>query len=421
MLLNLSNYSEKIEYRTIDSDCYVSFTLNNSSYNIAEYHLKMIKENRMDNFTDFNYFIIDDTVTFNYKVTSLISLDYFLKNSKLTRDEVISLLRGMINAFKNISLYQLNANCICFDMEYMYIDINTFEPYLLYFPVEIESAIGYIEFKKFVTSLILNSQIEVCSDNFIQILLLQLNEKEFSFSSWEKLLLDLINNNSTSFLERNQVNNINYNKAIQGQTYESKPKIDESVPATQKSKKIKSDISSFSKKEIIMIATQFVFFVILIIGFNTGIIDFGLNLFLFTVIVGCCNYLLYKQLYPSEKESTTKKKVKSKKNLPIGSLKKAMLDNKIIKDKPASEKTKFVIFMALQIVIAIVFIMLVVTGVLASISEIFPVVIIILGVDYLVFNNIFIKEKKPKEVKIKIKEPVKVNLKDIPTNDVFSE
>ncbi len=429
MLLNLSNYNNDIDYKTINNDCYISFNINNSGYQIEDYQLKMLNENKMDNFTEFNYTVIDDEVTFNYKVTSLISLDYFLKTAKLSREETIALLRGMISAFKNITLYQLNANCICFDMEYLYIDINTFEPYLVYLPIQTESSLGYMEFKKFVKSLILDSHIEICTDNFIQILLLQLNEKEFNFTSWEKLLLNLFNSNTTAYIDRNLLNNINYNKVLSGQVYErptAKPSIEEPAVETAKKKlfdfsnlKNNSSNKELDKKGLTFALVQIVFFMMLVFGFNANIINLGFNMFLFVLIVVGCDYLLYKRLY-SKNIKTIDDSINVPQNIEPEKIENNINNNLKKFIKTEKDKVKFAIYLVFQVIIAIALAILVISGVFSEISQIFLSVVIILGVDYLIFNNMFIKEKNSKKVKKNdSKKGTKPITKEIPTNDAF--
>lgn len=68
------------------------------------------------------------------KTSSLLSLDIFLKQRVLTLKEIETIIKKIINLIRSLKYYFLSARSLYLEKRYIYIDLNTLEPQLVYCP-----------------------------------------------------------------------------------------------------------------------------------------------------------------------------------------------------------------------------------------------------------------------------------------------
>ena len=99
-----------------------------------EYQIRMLSINDIRGLLKCNMKKMDGNVYFYYEVTSRQSLERIFEKSTMTMDDIKILLLGVKSSIENVAAYLLEPDHVLLDPAYIYMDIETKEPCLCYFP-----------------------------------------------------------------------------------------------------------------------------------------------------------------------------------------------------------------------------------------------------------------------------------------------
>ena len=168
----------------------------NASYLVAilsdgsqpiQYQVGMLENNSISHLLDFKSYRQDGVAHFRYNVTSKLTLAQILGNQKISKNDFLQLLLGIVECSKDLPEYQLSANGLVLDAEHIFVRPGSFSPYLVYLPIYAEA--GSIDvIRNFVRSFIMSSRIESSADNFVQRLLDIINDERLTLDGLHKQL-----------------------------------------------------------------------------------------------------------------------------------------------------------------------------------------------------------------------------------------
>ena len=218
-------------YENDASDSYLIIEPENCN-NALKYQLVMLESNNIERIADIQVRRQNDKEFYYYKITSKVSLKLFLKRKKFKKHEFIRILTDIANTLVGCGGFLLSENCFVIDPEYIYVNPETLEIYLIYVPNQILRNTGMM-FKEFIIDLIIHkADIDDCEyDNFIPKILTFVREDIFNIAAFTKML-----------------ENIKYESKYETESTnsESMPKHVE-VPENKMTKKEKRSINIFSK------------------------------------------------------------------------------------------------------------------------------------------------------------------------------
>lgn len=161
--------------------------------NILDYQVAMAAANNIERLACFNMKCLNGEAYCYYNITSKLSLSFFLKRRKLSREEFIKLLADITRTVISSEGYLLSEASFLIDAEYIFINPENLEISLVYIPVETGEDPCRI-FRDFVIRLILKQADieEKESDNFLQRILSNVKTEVFNFPDFLRLLDDLL-------------------------------------------------------------------------------------------------------------------------------------------------------------------------------------------------------------------------------------
>lgn len=169
-------------------------TLGNSSYLVARlgagdgvvnYQLQMLTNNEIKNIVSANKRQKDGDILISYNITSKIPLEQMDGKGKISRDGLINIIEGALAALEDIAEYQLVSSGLLFDEQYVYVNPGTYEPSFIYLPCYTENE-GIEPLKRFIMTLIMNSKVAITNDNFVPLLLEELNNPVLTADELQK-------------------------------------------------------------------------------------------------------------------------------------------------------------------------------------------------------------------------------------------
>lgn len=160
-------------YETVGNTSYLVATFE-GGVGVINYQLQMLANNDIKNLVRANKRQKNEDIQVFYNITSKIPLKQADSKSKITKAGLLNIIEGALTALTDIEEYQLVSSGILFDEEYVFIKPGSFEPSFIYVPCSTED-IGIESLKKLLLNLIMESKVEISSDNFIQVLLETLN------------------------------------------------------------------------------------------------------------------------------------------------------------------------------------------------------------------------------------------------------
>jgi hypothetical protein len=159
---------------------------------LVNHQTEIICQNPSPAFVPFQIRRENENLNIYYNITSKISLAQYLNRKKLSKKELLDLLK---NITKNLMLhanYLLDLSSFIIHLDYIYINPATAEVSLVYIPVSCErdTMEVYISFLK---DLVVNSAnvIDNASDNYLQRILNYLKSDVFNLSDFNRLIVDL--------------------------------------------------------------------------------------------------------------------------------------------------------------------------------------------------------------------------------------
>ncbi len=196
------NENMKRSFETMGATSYMTVTCQDEAA-LVNYKLQMLISNEIKNLLPVTKQMIDGETVLYYNITSRIPLSLILEKHKLSRKNLFYLIEGTREAIEDTAEFRLSEDGILMNPEYIYVNPANCAPAFVYMPVE--DAKGG-SFKDLLMNLIMGGKLEMSNDNFIQVLLNEVNRQPFSLKELEKNLQPY-KENSAKKAENHRVNN----------------------------------------------------------------------------------------------------------------------------------------------------------------------------------------------------------------------
>ena len=164
-----------------ESEASASFLVVICETKLIEYQMQMLENNPIRNVIPPEMVKKEGVNHFYYNVTSKISLSFFLKRYKLSREEFLKLILQITSSVSDASGYLLGSSNFILDPDYIYLNPETLEPALVYVPAAINQN-GCEVLQGFISDLLL-MHIHVDGfdrGNFVQKILSAVNSDTFN-------------------------------------------------------------------------------------------------------------------------------------------------------------------------------------------------------------------------------------------------
>lgn len=167
----------------------------NASYLVAtpaenaliRYQVKMLENNQIPNLLPFNIAERNGQSELYYEVTSWVTLAQILERKKLQKDEVLSLLRSLLGACRELPEYQLPVSGLQLTLDLVFIRAGNFGVRFVYLPAA-DAAESIESIRGFLKDLIMRGSIAASSDNLIAALLELLNRPDLNMQHLQEFL-----------------------------------------------------------------------------------------------------------------------------------------------------------------------------------------------------------------------------------------
>jgi len=188
----VSKHLSNMEF-SYESDAAASFLVIKSNAEVLEYQALMLSHNHIRHVIPVDVIRKEGVTCFFYNITSKISLEFYLSRQKFNRDEFLRLLLHITSAVNNSAGYLLEDSNFIFNPEYIYINPETMEPALIYFPAPLEDGSG-TQLTGFVSDLLLHhiNADGFGSGNFVQRILASIKSEVFNTKAFIALLSELL-------------------------------------------------------------------------------------------------------------------------------------------------------------------------------------------------------------------------------------
>ncbi len=124
-----------VEYRRDLSSNYMVFTPEEEDVVEAnDYRLGMLISNNIPNLLKCSVRVVDGNVNYQYDITSKQPLKRSFEKKNIEYKDLKIILTGLLKAIDNVEEYLLNFSDISFDVEHIYVDVDSKEPYFAYIP-----------------------------------------------------------------------------------------------------------------------------------------------------------------------------------------------------------------------------------------------------------------------------------------------
>lgn len=173
-----------VSYESVQQNSYLAVAFGNEQ-NVIHYQLEMITSNEVSHFLNSRKQIRNGEIIVYYQISSKIPLGQMLERNKIQKAQVLCIMEGAIQAMKDALEYQLNLKSLVMDVDYIYVNPSTFEPYFIYLPLV---SADETDICSFLRNLVMQGKIAMTNDNFIQVLLDMINSPSFSLEEMEAFI-----------------------------------------------------------------------------------------------------------------------------------------------------------------------------------------------------------------------------------------
>ena len=153
----------QVSYENMGSSSYLAIAFSPQA-GLVNYQLEMLAANEIRHFLPVTKRIMNGENMAYYNISSKIALSQILGRRKLGKMELVQLLKGFLSAAEDGEQYQLPANGLVMETDYIFVDPSTMEPSFVYLPVSVPQEKGV---KELVLSLVMEGKIELTGDNFV--------------------------------------------------------------------------------------------------------------------------------------------------------------------------------------------------------------------------------------------------------------
>lgn len=336
-------------YETIGKQSYLVANFQGGK-DVINYQLQMLTNNEIRNIIKANKRQNNDDILISYNITSKIALSQLDEKRKIPKEGIINIIEGALAALEDIEEYQLVSSGIVFDEQYIFVKPGTYEPSFVYLPCGKEDS-GIEPLKGLIRSLLIGSKVEMTNDNFVQTLLEALNKPALSAEDLKKLCNGLKSNKNTGreagdankliapkpsprYEQRTnqaqKVDNFNEMSApipnIPADNKGKTPKASEASETPEasngkkqkKSKETKKESKGNTPKKNLFLILQLVLLAVIVAVSVSGILNDengALNvqyLFGIVLVLGCADFVLYREMFKQNKDKDTEEKEKKK-------------------------------------------------------------------------------------------------------------
>jgi hypothetical protein len=157
---------------------------------LLEFQIAMIAQNDIPGIAKLELKKLDSDVKLCYQLSGLISLTDYLKKQKISKYEFSEIVEAIISVLLKCKNYLLNDNSFILKEDYIYLNPRSKQVFLIYLPLETESAATQ-EFKSFLVNLLINTANIDTEDNYVQLLLNQIKADYFSLAEFREQLTQI--------------------------------------------------------------------------------------------------------------------------------------------------------------------------------------------------------------------------------------
>lgn len=176
-----------------ESGASASFLVVRCECEVIGYQVQMLEHNLIRHVIPSELIRKEGVSHFYYNITSMVPLTFLLKRRKLCREEFLKLILHITSAVNDTSGYLLEISSFIFDPEYIYINPETMEPFLVYVPADIGTD-GRQTLQSFISDLLLMHIHAEGFDrgNFVQKILSAVNSDFFNVKECAALMSKLM-------------------------------------------------------------------------------------------------------------------------------------------------------------------------------------------------------------------------------------
>lgn len=200
-----------------DSTCSYLVLKLNSDIKLLNHQTEIICQNPNPAFVPFHIRREDENTSIYYNITSKISLSQYLERKKLSKKELLDLLKGITKNLMLHTNYLLDLSGFEINLNFIYINPATAEVSLVYVPASFnrDAIRAYIDFLK---DLVVNSASvdDSAGDNYLQRILNFLKSDSFSLNDFNRLIVNL-RNSEGSYEQAAKATHEYREKAISGE------------------------------------------------------------------------------------------------------------------------------------------------------------------------------------------------------------
>ena len=108
------------------TNSYLVYTISDQE-EIDKMSLGMLTNNKIPGLASTFFTQMDQSKYIKYNISSKISATQFFTGA-VNKKRLISVFKGIINAILSAENYMISANSILLDLDYIFVDVSTFEP-----------------------------------------------------------------------------------------------------------------------------------------------------------------------------------------------------------------------------------------------------------------------------------------------------
>ena len=174
----------QISYENMGASSYLAVAFSPQA-GLVNYQLEMLAANEISHFLPVTKRVMNGETVAYYNISSKIALSQIMSRRKLSKMELVQILKGFLSAAEDGEQYQLPAGGIVMEADYIFVDPSTMEPSFVYLPVSVPQEKGV---KELVLSFVMEGKIELTGDNFVQLLLEAVNKQPFRLEDLKQVL-----------------------------------------------------------------------------------------------------------------------------------------------------------------------------------------------------------------------------------------
>ena len=131
----------QISYENMGASSYLEAAFSPQA-GLVNYQLEMLAANEISHFLPVTKRVMNGETVAYYNISSKIALSQIMRRRKLSKMELVQILKGFLSAAGDGEQYQLPAGGIVMEADYIFVDPSTMEPSFVYLPVSVPQEKG---------------------------------------------------------------------------------------------------------------------------------------------------------------------------------------------------------------------------------------------------------------------------------------